>query len=275
MRFAFVDDTRQTGKREGVGKLLGLASVCFADNHVRPFADDFHSVLDAHSVPHEVEMKWSPDSKNDWFRRNGKQDEVTPIRRELLGCARDHGARVHAVVWDTTAAPDCEGVAPLDKALEFLFERITFMLASLDERGQLFIDKPGGNQRTEDRWVRDALHLTEDGTDYVNADRIIGPPVPVASQFHPQIQLADMVAGAVTAAVSGSKYGLALLPDIKPLFHTNSKGAIGAAGLKLFPDGLNNLHYWLNDETDLFSHYGRVALPNDRWQFSDGCGLAA
>jgi hypothetical protein len=275
MRLAFIDDTKQTGKRSGLGELLGLGSICFADDHVKPFSEDFRTILDRHSVPPDVEMKWSSDSKSDWFRRFGKEDEVTEIRRELLTCARDHGARVHVVVWDMTAAPDCEGVSPIDKAREFLVERITFMLKTINEHALLLFDKPGGDLRTEDQWVRGAKDLTENGTEYVSADRIVGPPVPVGSHHHPQVQLADLVVGAVTAAVGGSKYGLALMPLIKPLFHTNSRGTIGAAGLKLFPDGLNNLHYWLNDETDLFGHYGRTGLPSQRWQFSSDCGLAA
>ena len=264
MRLAFVDDTKQTGKRAGLGELLGLGSICFADNHVKPFAEDFRAVLDRHSVPPDVEMKWSSDSRSDWFRHFGKQDEVTPIRRELLMCARDHGARVHFVVWDTTAAPDCEGVAPIDKARQFLFERITFMLATLDERALLLFDKPGGDQRTEDQWVRDAKDLTENGTEYVSADRIVG-------HHHPQVQLADLVVGAVTAAVGGSRYGLALMPLIRPLFHTNSRGTIGAAGLKLFPDSINNLHFWLNEETDLFFADGQTIEATRRM----GTGKAA
>jgi hypothetical protein len=275
MRLAYIDETKQTGKRAGLGSLLGLGSICFEENHVKAFADDFRAVLDRHSIPHDVEMKWSSSSRTDWFRSNGKQDEVNTIRRELLTCAATHGARVHVVVWDTTAAPDCEGVAPMDKSRVFLVERIIFMLKDFDDQGMLLFDNPGGGRRAEARWLRATLDLTENGSEYVSAERIVGPPVALESQYYPQVQMADMVVGAVTAAVSGSNYGLELMPFIRPLFYTNRSGTIGAAGLKLFPDHLNNLHYWVNEETDLIGHYGRKTLPSGDWQFAGDGGLAA
>lgn len=119
MRLVYIDETTQTGKRAGLGRLLGLGSICFGQDNVKAFAEDFRAVLDRHSVPHEVELKWSSSSKTDWFRLHGKQHEVNAIRSELLACARSHGARVHVVVWDTSAAPDCEGVAPMEKARVF------------------------------------------------------------------------------------------------------------------------------------------------------------
>lgn len=274
MHLAFIDDTKQTGKRKGLGKLLGLGSICFGEDHLKPFADDFHAVLDAHSVPHDVEMKWSSDGKTDWFRLNGKQGELTQIRRELLKCAADHEARVHAAVWDQTAAPTFRGDEPEKWLITFLFERVSMALENDGHLGELIFDKPGGDHKTEDKWIGSTLDLTALGTEYVDRRAVVLPILTAPSHHHPHLQMADLVAGATTAAVAGSRFGLNLIPDLKPLFHTNGAGNIGSAGLKLWPPTLNNLHFWLWGEPNLGLRPS-TALPAPLWSFAHDPGLAA
>lgn len=62
MRIAYVDDTKQQGKREGMGQLVALGAVIFDEEHVQPFAQSFRAAYDALGVPHDVELKWSPPS---------------------------------------------------------------------------------------------------------------------------------------------------------------------------------------------------------------------
>lgn len=79
-----------------------------------------------------------------------------------------------------------------------------------DDLGIVIADKPGGGPREDGRWLAEALPLTDGGTEYVTADRIVLPIVTVPSHYLPHPQLADLIVAAMTAAVAGLPHGMEL-----------------------------------------------------------------
>lgn len=112
MHIAYVDDSAQRGRREGQGKLIGLGAAVLAEEHVKPFADAFYACYDKFDIPHEVELKWSPDSKTDWFRANERTDVITPLREAVLDAALKHEAKLFAAIWDDGAQKTMHGEGP-------------------------------------------------------------------------------------------------------------------------------------------------------------------
>ncbi|MFJ2534945.1 DUF3800 domain-containing protein [Microbacterium maritypicum] len=252
MHIAYVDDSAQSGRRERQGKLIGLGAAVLAEEHVKAFADDFYSCYDEFGVPHEVELKWSPNSRADWFRQNDKVDVLQPLREAVLDAAIAHEARAFAAIWDEGAQKTMWGKPAGHWVITFLFERIAMYLEGEKNRGLIVFDKPGGNHKDEDAWISDTRALTDFGTDYVKADSIVAAVLTAPSHHHPQLQLADLIAGATVGAMAGTKFALPLVPRLKEMFHRGGwHGAIGGSGVKLYPDAICNLYHWVLGDDEL------------------------
>lgn len=277
MHIAYVDDSAQTGRRERQGKLIGLGAAVFAEEHVKPFADDFYSCYDRFGVPHEVELKWSPDSRADWFRTNGKADILHPLREAVLDAAIAHEARAFAAIWDEGAQKTMHGKNAGHWVITFMFERIATYLRGARHRGLIVFDKPGGSHKDEDAWITGTRTLTNVGTDYVKADSIITTFLTAPSHHHPQLQLADLIAGATVGAFAGNRFAVALMPRLRTMFHRGGRlGTIGGTGVKLYPDHVCNLYHWVLDDRDLLRGSSILPLPHTslgRYAANDGLSV--
>jgi hypothetical protein len=257
MKVGFVDDTKQVGKRQGMGKLVALGAVVFPVDHLRCFDDRLRDSFDALEIPASSEVKWSVE-KNSFFRLEGK-DVLTPARQTMLDQAALCGARAVVVIWDSGRTSKSSGAVEA-AVLKYLYERVSMLLSS--DPGILIFDKPGGGQKEEDRWIEENTSLVRAGTEYVLPGKVALPPLTAASHHHRHLQLADLVAGALTAAVAGeNKYAEELLPKIRPIMHTNSWNGIAGAGLKLYPDALANLYRVALAEDALIRNSMGTPLP--------------
>ena len=107
-------------------------------------------------------------------------------------------------------------------------------------------------------------------------DAIVAPVLTAPSHHHPQLQLADLIAGATTAAFAGNPYGTALMKRLTPMFHTNSWGSsIGGSGVKLYPNSVCNLYHWvLGDEVVMKGSMGiPMPLMGLGWRYQEDDGL--
>lgn len=274
MHIAYVDDSAQKGRRRGQGKLIGLGAAVFAENHVKTFADDFHACFDQFQVPQEIEFKWSPDSRGDWFRANNRTDIIQPLREAILDAAIANETKAFVSVWDTGAQKTMYGYGPEYWVIRFMYERIEMHLSSIKERGLIVFDKPGGGHKDEDAWVSDTRELTDLGTEYVKPDAIVAPMLTAPSHHHPQLQLADLIAGASVGALAGNKYALALMPRLKELYRRNTWGCIGGLGVKLYPDEVCNLYHWVFGDDIVIRRNSGVDLPYKQFRrFVEDDGL--
>lgn len=249
MHFAFADDSKQRGQRRGMGELLGLGAVIFPEEHLRAFSTAMKQLRDDNGIPHDVELKWAmPHGDANYFRQRDQPGLQDHIRSRMIELAVEHHAIACAVVWDL-GRTTLQGDRAEQTVLKYLFERITGALART-HRGVVVFDKPGGDHQDEDAWIARTLQLTRYGTEYVDAEAIVLPILTAPSHHHEHLQLADLVVGSITAAVAGNRYGLGLIPSLRPLLLKNHHGWIGGTGLKVFPDALTNLyHHVLGEDT--------------------------
>lgn len=274
MWMAFVDDTKQKGLRRDMGQLLALGAVAFNEDQLAPYADAVEDVFARHMIPEGTELKWSC-RKDSWFKTEAGAKVLTKVREECLEAAASCQARATVVVFDL-GRTIVQGQAAETKVLTFLYERISMMLPP-DDRAVVVCDKPGGNHKDEDAWIAGTLALTRFGTNYVSPGNVVLPMLTAPSHHHPHLQLADLIAGSVTAAVSGVRYGLELIPTLRPLLHASPTGGIPGTGLKLFPDDLLNLYHWVLDETSYMRRGMGLTLPHAHLPYGDddGVGLLA
>ena len=268
MRIAYVDDTKQQGKREGMGQLVALGAVIFDEEHIQPFAQAFRAAYDAIGVPHGVELKWSPPSGKNWFKETGNIALQTPLREAVLNAAKDHEAKVIVVVWDLDGGvATAGGDGPEESVIKFMFERISMQIENSKQRGLIVFDKPGGDHKTEADWLTNRSQMVRLGTEYVKPNAIVTQILTAPSHLHPHLQLADLVAGSVTAAVAGNRYGLDLIPLIKPMMCRGNLWGISQTGLMLYPKKLMNLHYWVHGADSYGRGWSGVGLPYDGWNW--------
>jgi|GEM_PF-1895349 hypothetical protein len=272
MYMVFVDDTKQKSKRANLSSLISLGGFAFKAENVKPFAEAFWAIYDAHKVPRDAELKWSPDGKTSWWVQPENRHLLTPVREAVLRAARDHEAVAFVVSWDTDES-GFQRQTPERLVLRFIFERVAMMLQNKPDIGVLIFDEPGGGRKDQDAWLESSLVLTDSGTEYVTTDGIVMPILTAASHHHPHLQAADLLVGSVTAAFVGSSYGQDLMPLVKPMLHTNWRGEIGGSGVKLYPDSVNNLLHWALGETSYSRGGGGVSLPWKHWRFAIDDGV--
>ena len=264
MRIAFLDDSAQPKPiRDGLGRLVALGAVVVDEAALDPWAEDFRGLCRRLKLPPGIEVKWSP-PKGSWLRGDGASIRQE-LRRRMLQLAIDHEIRSIVVLADTDQVNWSEETTQ-KRMLQYLYERVSMHLEDLDEdldedfsqdgvmersimeRSIMIADEPSGSAKEQRRWLAQTLRLTSYGTEYVDPLRIVLPILLSHSDHVPHLQLADLVVAATTAAVAGNRYALELVPLLQQLAHTNARGYAGGAGVKLIPDELRNLHYWVFEE---------------------------
>lgn len=275
MHVAYVDDTKQRGRRQDMGQVIALGAAIFDEAQVQPFAESFRALYDEFEVPHDVELKWSnPQGRNWWRESEENKAKQTPMRERVLQLARDHDVRVVVVIWDEGGGvASTGGDGPEDSVIKFMFERVSAQLENAGHRGIIVFDKPGGDHRDEANWLTGRAEMVRLGTEYVKPNAIVTQILTAPSHLHPHLQLADLIAGSVTAAVAGNRYGLDLVPLIKPMMCINFWSYVGGTGLKLYPDKMNNLHHWVLGEDTFMRRGTGVGLPYAPWRYVEDDGL--
>lgn len=250
MQLVFIDDSGQTRPvRQHLGELVAMGAVMVPEESVASYAQDLAAIKAELQIPADEEIKWNP-PKNSRLAAAGRE-VVAALRQRMLNAAIQRGVRTAVVVWDRGHVGwSSKSIA--DEILKYLYERIEMHLGEYDQRGVVIADVPGGGAADHSKWLAAALDLTTIGTRFVKPERVIMPIVTAPSHHVPHLQLADVVTAATTAAIAGRKSGLALVPLLKQLARTNSRGYIGGAGLVLFPPDLQDLYYWLLDEPVYF-----------------------
>jgi hypothetical protein len=130
---------------------------------------------------------------------------ILTLRTRMLEAAIARQVRTVVVIRDFGVSRIRAEVG--QELLRYLYERISMHLDASDELGIVIADKPGGDPREDGRWLAETLPLTDGGTEYVAAERIVLPIVTAPSHHVPHLQLADLVVAATTAAVAGRPHG--------------------------------------------------------------------
>jgi hypothetical protein len=236
--FVFADDSEEKSpRRTGLGHLVGVGAVLFPESSLAAYSDAIRSLRQELGIPPDVELKWSPPDGS-WLKTPEGNAVRTPLRKRMLTIAGDLGARTLAVVWDRGRlgwpVPETRR-----EVLKYLYDKVSMCLMTLDDHAVVIADEPGGGPSDQKAWLAETLPLTDEGTYYTKPDRIVLPITTAPSHHVPHLQLADLVAGATTAAVAGNRYALELKPELMAVAHRNFHGRVGGAGLTLWPPELS------------------------------------
>jgi Protein of unknown function (DUF3800) len=271
VRLVFLDDSEQTDPpRAGLRRLLAVGAVIVPEAAVGAYAADLATIRTDLNIPPGEEIKWKP-ARGSFLASAGGQTILT-LRTRMLEAAITRQVRTVVVIRDFGVSRIRAEVG--QELLRYLYERISMHLDANDELGIVIADKPGGGPREDGRWLAETLPLTDGGTEYVAAERIVLPIVTAPSHHVPHLQLADLVVAATTAAVAGRPHGVELAPLLRELMVTSWYGNRGGSGIVLRPNALVNLYHWVFGEPHYMRNSIGVPLPVSDQPYNTDEGLS-
>ena len=206
------------------------------------------ALLVSHKIPIEEEIKWS-------LPRNSKIKKLKGEIREsfyksLFTTLRFLDAECVVVIWDE-GRTTLKGDAAIEKLIDYTFERISVHLTKQKDHALLVADRPSGGQKEIDKFIKHFESRYHDGTEHVSGNTCAHNIFTTPSKLCRGLQLVDVLVSVTGSMVAGNhQYASPIFDEFKPLFIENYLGRIGGTGLKLFPDSLINLYYWLLGEID-------------------------
>lgn len=271
MELFFADDSTHKGVRVGMGKIISFGGVFVSPEALMPLEKKITDICqNKYNIPEGEEIKWSPKKKS-WIYENLHGESRTGCYREILQAALDHGVKAIVICWDE-GRTTLKGDRAFNKALDFAFERISVHLEKQDTIGLMVADRPGGSHKQDEAFLSAFLERINSGTVHVGPDRIALNILTTPSHLVKHLQLADLVTSITAAMVAGQdRYAGELFSLIKKMFISNHFGYIGGSGLKLFPDDLWNLYYWVlgEDAYVKVSMSGGIGLPDKRRPYAE------
>lgn len=269
MKLLFLDDSKtKKSNRQSLGPVLGVGGVAIDADNVRSLEDALEELVTSkYEFPAGEVFKWSP-SKDHWMRTNLEGKVRAQFFKEVLETCIYHGAAFLAAAVDTTKNHATRNATGHEiDALSLALERFdTFMT---DEHGLVFLAKPSGGQKDENKMLAECIDLLQDGTGFVSFKKLALNVVTVPFPHSRTLQCADLVVSATTAMTAGlNGYAAPLFEVVKAGFHRNSKGQIGGAGLKLHPSTLTNLYHWLLEDEYYVRGNSGLPLPHNSYYYS-------
>lgn len=270
MWIAFVDDSEEKSpSRADLGHVIGIGAALFPEESINAYTEKIGKLRVRLGVPPDVELKWSPDDGS-WLKGSEGGNVRTKLRIEMLTIAAELNVRTITVAW-SLGRVQWEPQKARSSVLGFMYDKISKCLTSIqdEQRGIIIADEPGGGPVNRKNWLAGTLPLTTNGTEFTKPEQIVLPIVTAPSHHVPQLQLADLVAGATVAAVCGNVWALKLIPYLKKIAQFDSRGRVGGAGLTLWPPELANLYYHLYGDTDRWHRGSVYSLPYEMWDYFD------
>ncbi len=270
----FADDCSLPGKREGMGEIVCFGGILVPEEALHPLAEGTRTIESDYGIPAGTEIKWSPPRKN-WIHSNLVGASRTDCYQQILQLATELNIKAVVTAWDT-GRTTLKGQDAFEKCITYTFERVSTYLAKSDKLGLFIADRPGGGARETQGFLEGFLERVESGTEYVPPERIVLNALTTPSALVKQLQIADLVVGITAAMVSGNtKYAQNIFPYVRELFAKNAYGYIGGTGLKLFPNELRNLFFWLLDESTFskVSLNAEIGLPHNAYPYCNADGL--
>jgi hypothetical protein len=249
---------------------FGYGGFCIDSSAIRSLSNELAELKSRHGLPLSVELKWSPGPHH--FLRARFVGVRHELYRSAINILSNHDAKIICAVH---ALRECYGVRlhgwsqaratqwAAKQQLRFIAERFDRpYLAGHNSEGIIVCDQFGS--RDEESIV--TSQFSADmlvGTEFSKMERITHVPLMTESKHSPALQLADIVVGAVTSALAGGRYGIALFDEIAPLFLWNPheravdfasmlSAAVIGYGLKLFPKSIERQSAQIFKNVDLF-----------------------
>ncbi len=269
MEIFFADDSTQKSRRENMETVIGVGGVLVHETAIRPLTRAMDEIAEKFGVPAGEEFKWSP-HKSSWIYQTLHGDARRECYDRLLTAAIEHEAKAVVVCWDTGYGQKTKAEA-FETCMQYLFERISVNLAKRNSSAIIVADKPGGGKEQEGEFLTAFLDRVQRGTDYVVPDHVLLNILTTPSHLVRQLQLADLVTGITTAMVCAmDQWAGPLFPLVQRMLMTNNSNGIAGTGLKVAPNGLENLYHWVLNEKLLHKSGGAISyrLPTPNLMFA-------
>jgi hypothetical protein len=273
MDIFFADDSKQRGLRHGMGSILSIGGVFIDEYALRPLAGEIDAIALASGIPEGTEIKWSP-HKSSWIYQNLHGENRTNCYGRILETAAQFGARAIVVCWDLGRTAK-QGEEAFSECLTYLFERITYDLRNGDRQAIIVADRPGGGRDQEETFLADFFEKVQKGTTYAVPDRVLLNVLTTPSHLVRHLQIADLVTGITTAMVCGNyAYARPLFDRVRPMLVRNTSGYVIGSGIKLWPNELANVYYWITGETVIMRGGGaqgfKIPTPHHPYEKDEG-----
>jgi hypothetical protein len=265
MKLLFLDDSFSRHSW-----FFGFGGFCIDSSELRALGADLAKLKSRLGVPSEVEVKWSPGP--DHFLRTRFAGVRHELYRSAISLLAQHGAKVICAVH---ALKECYGVSlhgwsqarakqwAAKQQLRFVAERFDRPYLETHKAEGMIVCDQFGSRYEESVVTRQFSADLLTGTEFSKMEHIVHVALMTESKYSPAVQLADIVIGAVTSAIAGGRYGIALFDEIAPLFVWNPheraidfasmlSSAVIGFGLKIFPRGIER------QAAELFKNVDRV-----------------
>ena len=268
----FADDTkRRNPRRSGMGPLVGVGGILVAGDQVGRLERAIQNICKDVGFPHSLEpFKWSP-RRNQWMYNNLVGDNRTNFFNRVLQGAIDAGAKAIVVLEDKNYNTAMGGTDHEFDALALVIERLDNLLVRRNAEAAIVIAEPSGGRAQEKELLRRSHNLLQEGTEYVNMERISISALTSPFNMIRCLQLADLVVSSTSAVVAGDdEFASQVFTKIKRLF-PRTHDTIGGRGIKLHPDiKYLNLYHWLFDDTHYWRFNQGYPLPFERRPYFNG-----
>lgn len=273
MYFFFADDSSHKSARKALGKLLAFGGVLIAADKLRVLSAEIDAILAKYGAPANEEIKWSP-RKGKWIYENLKDDARQQCYSEVLAVAAKAECKAIVVACDY----EMRNLRPewgFERCVTYALERVATYTANLQSEAVVIADRPSGGHKQADQFLAAFAEQLNDNHNHMVAGSFALNMLTAPSHMVRHLQVADLVVSITTAMLSGeTKFASHFFEQIKPMFIRNALGYIGGTGVKVYPDELINLYYWVLGEKEFSKASLMTAwpLPHIGILFVDGDG---
>lgn len=255
------DSEQRKPSRPYMRHLVAAGGLHVPGSAVGSLERELHELCEEFEFPAGEEFKWSP-GRRDWMRNNLTEDDRSEFFRNALELARGHDVAAVVVIADSKSGRAISSSKDAEEdVVAMLLERVQNQCRSTGVDALVVADRPGGDRKSETRFLSDCLDTLRVGTTFVQFDRL-ALLLTADSKMSRLLQLADVVTSCTVNFVAGEdRFSPQTFAAIKPLLRRDS-GRVGGVGVKIHPDlRYGNLYYWLLEDTHLVRQWTGIPLP--------------
>lgn len=254
--------------------LLAYGGVLVDGGKLRSLTQAVDGIATKYGVPAKEEVKWSP-RKGSWIHDNLKDDNRLGCYSEILQAAAAHECKAVVALCDY----EMRGLPPnwgFERCVEYALERVSTHLIKQRLESVIISDRPSGGHREADDFLAAFSERLVSEYNHMESETFALNMLTAQSHMVRALQIADLVVAITAAMFSGqTKWAAQYFDLVRPMFIRNALGYIGGTGVKVYPDELINLYYWVLSERQ-YSKAGRgvaYPMPIKHFLFRDNDGL--
>lgn len=215
-------------------KFVGIGGVILHDTYLSSICQLFEATKETYDIPSDAEIKWSP-KRDNWIYTNLVDEARNLAYSAFLNLVKVcNGKAMVTVIHRSITSFNIERAKWL--CMEYISERFQFFLQSQEDKNGIIIQDYPGSHDENKKLLCDYNQFRQKGTPYVKPSNIIMNLLTTESQYHPELQIADLIIGVTTAMCTNDKgYASIFWPFVKSNLYQSTTGNIIGCGLKVFP----------------------------------------